>query len=230
MKMKVVSQGAIVLAAGTSQRFGTDKRRLPLANGKTLLQQTIETVLPLFTEVLVVLRCDDQRFEEELLGQMQDQMREQIPEQIREQIPGQMREQIPEQIPGQKQPPRLRTYRAPESALGMGHSLANAIPQLVSDVAFICLADMPYIQPATLVRLQQAVIDHQHQAPIVRPVHAGVAGNPVGFNSAYFPDLVALRGDQGAKQVIVRHHARLVEVPVDDPGVLQDIDSPDDVV
>ena len=210
MKMKVVSQGAIVLAAGTSQRFGTDKRRLPLVNGKTLLQQTIETVLPLFTEVLVVLRCDDQRFEEELQGQMQDQIRE--------------------QIPGQKQPPRLRTYRAPESALGMGHSLANAIPQLVSDVAFICLADMPYIQPATLVRLQQAVIDHQQQAPIVRPVHAGVAGNPVGFDSAYFPDLAALRGDQGAKQVIVRHHARLVEVPVDDPGVLQDIDSPDDVV
>ena len=214
MKMKVVSQGAIVLAAGTSQRFGTDKRRLPLANGKTLLQQTIETVLPLFTEVLVVLRWDDQRFEEELQGQMQDQIRE----------------QIPEQIPGQKQPPRLRTYRAPESALGMGHSLANAIPQLVSDVAFICLADMPYIQPATLVRLQQAVIDHQQQQPIVRPVHAGVAGNPVGFDSAYFPDLAALRGDQGAKQVIVQHQARLVEVPVDDPGVLQDIDSPDDVV
>ena len=204
--MKLVSQGAIVLAAGTSQRFGTDKRRLPLANGKTLLQQTIETVLPLFTEVLVVLRCDDQRFEEEL------------------------QDQIPEQIPGQKQPPRWRTYRAPESALGMGHSLANAIPQLVSDVAFICLADMPYIQPATLVRLQQAVTDHQQQAPIVRPVHAGVAGNPVGFDSAYFPDLAALRGDQGAKQVIVQHQARLVEVPVDDPGVLQDIDSPDDVV
>ena len=224
--MKLVSQGAIVLAAGTSQRFGTDKRRLPLANGKTLLQQTIETVLPLFTEVLVVLRCDDQRFEEEL----QDQMREQVQGQIPEQMPGQMQDQIPEQIPGQKQPPRLRTYRAPESALGMGHSLANAIPQLVSDVAFICLADMPYIQPATLVRLQQAVIDHQQQQPIVRPVHAGVAGNPVGFDSAYFPDLAALRGDQGAKQVIVRHQARLVEVPVDDPGVLQDIDSPDDVV
>ena len=212
--MKLVSQGAIVLAAGTSQRFGTDKRRLQLANGKTLLQQTIETALPLFTEVLVVLRCDDQRFEEEL----QDQMREQ------------MQDQIPEQVPGQKQPPRWRTYRAPESALGMGHSLANAIPQLVSDVAFICLADMPYIQPATLVRLQQAVTDHQQQQPIVRPVHAGVAGNPVGFDSAYFPDLAALRGDQGAKQVIVRHQARLVEVPVDDPGVLQDIDSPDDVV
>ena len=208
--MKVVSQGAIVLAAGASQRFGTDKRRWQLASGKTLLQQSIETVLPVFSEVLVVLRCDDQSLEEELQDQMQNQ------------IPGQKLDQ--------KNPPRWRTYRAPESALGMGHSLANAIPQLVSDVAFICLADMPYIQPATLVRLQQAVIDHQQQLPIVRPVHAGAPGNPVGFDRAYFPDLAALRGDQGARQVIIRHQSRLVEVPVDDPGVLQDIDRLADVV
>ncbi len=197
-KMKPVSQGAIVLAAGSSCRFGTDKRMAQLANGKTLIQQSINNALQSFTEVLVVLRCDDWLFEQELQAQVKD--------------------------------PRLRTYRAPESALGMGHSLANAIPHLVSDAAFIFLADMPYIQQATLVQLKTAFTENQNKFPIVLPVHAERPGNPVGFDRAYFPDIAQLSGDRGARQIIDQHQDRVIKVAVDDAGVLQDIDSPDDLV
>ena len=58
--------GAIILAAGSSRRYGDDKRRARLPDGKMLIQQTIDTVLDHFESVLLVLRRDDLTCELEL--------------------------------------------------------------------------------------------------------------------------------------------------------------------
>lgn len=50
---------AIVLAAGRSQRFGSDKRLTPFADGETLLGQTLSAVLPNFSHTYVVLKAED---------------------------------------------------------------------------------------------------------------------------------------------------------------------------
>ena len=50
---------AIVLAAGRSQRFGSDKRLTPFADGETLLSQTLSVVLPNFLHTYVVLKAED---------------------------------------------------------------------------------------------------------------------------------------------------------------------------
>ena len=50
---------AIVLAAGRSKRFGSDKRLTPLVDGKTLLSQTLSVVLPDFQHTYVVLKTED---------------------------------------------------------------------------------------------------------------------------------------------------------------------------
>jgi molybdenum cofactor cytidylyltransferase len=41
--------------------------------------------------------------------------------------------------------------------------------------------------------------------------------------------LLALRGDAGARSVLQRYAAEVVAVEVDDPGILQDVDTADDL-
>lgn len=55
--------GAIILAAGSSRRFGDDKRQAKLPNGKMVIEQTIDNVLPHFDEVILTLRNGDIEFE-----------------------------------------------------------------------------------------------------------------------------------------------------------------------
>jgi molybdenum cofactor cytidylyltransferase len=51
--------GCIVLAAGSSVRFGSDKRHYRLGSGHTLLEQTLLCAQALFNERVLVLRHDD---------------------------------------------------------------------------------------------------------------------------------------------------------------------------
>lgn len=86
--------------------------------------------------------------------------------------------------------------------------------------------DAPLVAAATVRRLLDAFASSQ--APIVRAVHQGRHGHPVLFSRAVFD---ALRhGDPavGAKAVVRAHAGRLIDVEVDDPGVLGDIDTPEE--
>ena len=61
------------------------------------------------------------------------------------------------------------------------------------------------------------------------PIHHGERGHPVGFAASLREDLLALRGDAGARGVLQRYAAEVVTVEVDDPGILQDVDTHDDL-
>jgi molybdenum cofactor cytidylyltransferase len=50
---------AIVLAAGRSKRFGSDKRLAHLFGGEALLSQTLSIVMPNFSHTYVVLKVED---------------------------------------------------------------------------------------------------------------------------------------------------------------------------
>ena len=123
-----------------------------------------------------------------------------------------------------------RRVFAPEARLGMGHSLAAGMAALEkeaatpcggADAAFVALGDMPWVKRTTLQALRQAMCEVD---AIVRPIHSGTQGHPVGFGRAYFPELRNLSGDAGAKEVLRRHLDRVTTLAVDDPGVLQDLD------
>jgi molybdenum cofactor cytidylyltransferase len=90
----------------------------------------------------------------------------------------------------------------------------------------VTLVDCPLVRPATVVRL----IDtwRTSRAPIVRPAIGDRHGHPVVFDRAVFDDLRAAPLAVGAKAVITRWRDALVNVAVDDPGVLADIDTPAD--
>lgn len=94
----------------------------------------------------------------------------------------------------------------------------------------IALADMPYVRPATMAALADAIGQAEGAASgtaIAAPVHAGRRGNPVAFGGAHLHALLALQGDQGARGILNNNPVN--ELAVDDPGILQDIDTPSDI-
>lgn len=101
----------------------------------------------------------------------------------------------------------------------------DALPAGV-DAVVVHLSDHPLASAETvraLVRAREA-----GGAPIVRPVYGGEPGHPTLFARVLFDEL---RADQphGARSVIEAHAHEVEDVPVDDPGIAVDLDTPDDV-
>ena len=105
---------------------------------------------------------------------------------------------------------------------GMGDSIAAGVaacPQLSGWL--IVLGDMPFILPSSI----ECVVAEIADDAVSVPVHQGEYGHPVGFGRSFGAALMALSGDRGAKALFAQ--ARVVEVAVDDPGVLWDVDVPE---
>jgi molybdenum cofactor cytidylyltransferase len=60
-------------------------------------------------------------------------------------------------------------------------------------------------------------------------VRHGRKGNPVLWGSRYFPEMMELTGDAGAKPLMARHQAQLIEVEVATDSIFRDVDAPDDL-
>ena len=65
---------------------------------------------------------------------------------------------------------------------------------------------------------------------MVAPIYNKQRGHPVGFNQCYKNELLALNKDTGARQVIKNHLSQLELVPVNDAGVVMDVDHASDVL
>ncbi|HWJ95502.1 MAG TPA: NTP transferase domain-containing protein, partial [Telluria sp.] len=88
----------------------------------------------------------------------------------------------------------------------------------------VALGDMPFVAPATISALADAL---SGGAGIAAPVADARRGNPVGFGPQHLDALLALEGDQGARGIVKGHP--VTEVAVDDPGIHRDVDTPDDL-
>jgi molybdenum cofactor cytidylyltransferase len=87
---------------------------------------------------------------------------------------------------------------------------------------------MPVDIPLVRVDTVEAVLRTFATAsvPIVRAAHRGRHGHPVVFGRSVFGELRAADPALGARAVIRAHAASTLDVEVDDPGVLRDIDDP----
>jgi CTP:molybdopterin cytidylyltransferase MocA len=65
-------------------------------------------------------------------------------------------------------------------------------------------------------------------AAIVRASHRGLHGHPVLFKRSVFSELRQASRSEGAKGVVRSDPARVLDVEVDDPDVLADVDTPQD--
>lgn len=110
---------------------------------------------------------------------------------------------------------------------GMGASLAAGVAA-VSEVSgvIVALADMPSIEPVTIMRVAEAIA---RGASIAAPVYQGRRGHPVGFAPLHRKALLALRGDDGARSIVAANGAEVRSIEVMDRGVVRDVDTPDDL-
>jgi molybdenum cofactor cytidylyltransferase len=114
------------------------------------------------------------------------------------------------------------------AAEGMGASLACAARAAGRAAGYvIALGDMPFVRPSTIAAVRDALAAG---APLVAPYFRTRRGHPVGIAGEFHDELLALRGDEGARQLLARNEGRLRKLPVGDPGVVRDIDTPGDLM
>jgi len=111
----------------------------------------------------------------------------------------------------------------PCASAGSGESIALGVAARPDAFGWlVALGDMPFIRTATI----RAVAKALESANLVAPVYRGRRGHPVGFGRIHAPALFKLAGDEGARAVLAASQPLLIET--DDPGVVRDIDSPED--
>jgi molybdenum cofactor cytidylyltransferase len=116
----------------------------------------------------------------------------------------------------------------PHFADGLGTSLKAGIAALPAeaDGAIVCLGDMPQVDAALIDRLIGA-FDPDHGALVVLPTIDGKRGNPVVWSRRFFPDLMTVEGDVGARYLIGRYTEAVAEVPLTGTAALTDVDTPE---
>jgi molybdenum cofactor cytidylyltransferase len=113
------------------------------------------------------------------------------------------------------------------AALGMGASLAcGARAAGRADGYLVALADMPFVRPSSIAAVRDAIAAG---APLAAPYFRARRGHPVGIAGSFFEALLELQGDEGARQLLAGNPAALRKIPVGDPGVVRDIDTPGDL-
>lgn len=113
---------------------------------------------------------------------------------------------------------------------GLGSSIRIGIEMLVArrtdvDAALLLPSDLPHLSASVVRQMLAAALDGGH-APIVACEYAGTTGVPALFHRRWFDELCALRGDRGAKLVLLAHPDALVRVPW--PEGALDVDEPSD--
>jgi molybdenum cofactor cytidylyltransferase len=116
----------------------------------------------------------------------------------------------------------------PDFSNGLSTSLRTGLKALPVDCdgALILLGDMPGVTAALLDKLIAAFDPDEERAICVATRH-GKRGNPVLWARRFFPEMLAIEGDVGARHLIGQYADLVIEVEAADDGPLTDIDTPE---
>lgn len=192
---------AIVLAAGASRRFGSDKLLHPVTLRGVTWPLAAHSLLPwleTFGQITVVVRPGAETFCSAI-----------------------------ETALGAGKSGAIRWIECVDAAQGMAASLVSGV-RANRDAAgwLIGLADMPAVPMAAIAGVRNAL---SAGAALAAPSRAGRRGHPVGFASHYREELLALQGDTGARRLLERDISNVVDIKIDDAGIFADIDIPSDL-
>ncbi len=116
----------------------------------------------------------------------------------------------------------------PDYRLGMSTSLRKGLEKLEAncELFMVALADQPLTKTETYnLLLEQA---GESDKGIAIPVYEGQKGNPIIFKRRYLPELLTLKGDVGGRELLKRHPEDIFYIEVRDPGVVTNVNTPDD--
>jgi molybdenum cofactor cytidylyltransferase len=195
----------LLLAAGSSTRFGSDKLAAPLPGAEppcTVLEASARALLAACPRAYAALAPSKH-------GGAQAARLAQL---------------------------GLRVLHPPESAAGMGATLAALVRAASADDAggaaggwLVMLADLPFVRPASVAAVAARLAAcAEPRLSVVVPCLRGRRGHPVAFGAGLTAALARLDGDQGARALVDAAAAagRLRLLELDDPGIVHDVDTP----
>jgi molybdenum cofactor cytidylyltransferase len=119
----------------------------------------------------------------------------------------------------------------PNYASGMSSSVRIGIKSIMDrqdiDAVLVMLGDMPLVLSDTVTRLIQEF--EENHSLIIAPRYHGRRGNPVLFSRAMFRHMLEVKGDNGAREIINIYQDQVLFVDVNDPGIIIDLDTKEDL-
>ena len=91
---------------------------------------------------------------------------------------------------------------------------------------FVLPADMPFVRAETLQKLVCAF--RETGKAVYRPQYQGRRGHPPLISAALIPAILAFKDPGGLRGLLAAYEERCVDVDCDDPGILIDLDTPED--
>ncbi len=193
---------ALVLAAGSSRRFGSHNKLLANRDDKPLLRHVLDAVQGSEVKRALVVTGHDAESVELLC-------------------------KTAGRVPGTP----IATVHNTLHASGMASSLICGIAELGEgdvDGVIVCLGDMPEVTSAVIDSLCTAFRENPGKSLYI-PTHEGKRGNPVLIAASLFDSVLMLEGDVGARVLARQFPDSVLEVACDSSGVLMDIDVPSDL-
>ncbi|OAM53013.1 hypothetical protein A7981_06170 [Methylovorus sp. MM2] len=190
---------AVILAAGSGRRFGSNKMLATLKQGDRelpLLAFSLQPWLEVFERLTVVTQAGDDAIKRSMkyvLDRYAD----------------------------------IQWVECPDADKGMGLSLACGIQHTVNAEGWVIgLGDMPQIPSSVISKVRDGLIEGN---AIVVPFCEGRRGHPIGLSSLYKPQLLMLDQDTGAKHLLEQNASFIKRIDVTDTGICADIDTPSDL-
>jgi molybdenum cofactor cytidylyltransferase len=137
-------------------------------------------------------------------------------------VTGHQAEQVEKALGGRP----VRYVHAADYADGLAASLKTGIAAVPPEcaAALVCLGDMPLVTGRMIDRLLSAY-DPDEGRLIVLPTFHGKQGNPMLWDRRFFPEILQITGDSGARFLLGKHMEVMTEVEMADDAVLRDFDT-----
>jgi len=189
---------AVILAAGHADRMGSNKLTLPLGPG-TVVGRVVATALAACDRVIVVIGLHDQGTRTAV-------------EQTARSLGVEGRLDVVEGVPYDP---------------GMFISVQAGLRRVMgADVVLIFPGDIPLALPETAIAVKEAV--SAGEVDVAVPSCGGRRGHPVAISTRCVPELLAMSEHSTLRQFMTLHASTTKLVPVDDHGMLLDVDTPDE--
>ena len=139
-------------------------------------------------------------------------------------VTGHQAEQVEHALGGRP----VRYVHAADYAEGLSASLKAGIAAVPPEcaAAVVCLGDMPLVTGRMIDRLL-SMYDPEEGRLIVLPTFRGKQGNPMLWDKRFFPEILQITGDSGARFLVGKHAEFVCEVEMADDAVLRDFDTTD---
>ena len=192
---------AVVLAAGASRRFGADKLLHPLTLHGVTLPLAAHSLLP-WVETFTHITVVVKPAAEIFCRALETAL-------------------------GTTNAAKISWLVCEDADKGLASSLICGVQANTRAAGWLIgLADMPAVPAIAISSVRNALL---HDAELAAPFCNGSRGHPVGFSAHYYNELLGLSGDTGAKRLLERDQNKIVQIVIEDAGILTDIDTSADL-